>query len=67
MYTSFYELLLIKLREAQDTYNKRILSGKLIPEEYKELCGIVEGLKQAEKSVKNCYKSLYENTFKENA
>jgi phage portal protein BeeE len=60
---SFYERLLLSLRERQDAYAKVIVAGKLNSEEYKEMAGKFQGLREAEEEVKSLYVRMYENAM----
>ena len=61
MGVSFYEKLLMRLRERQDAYMSVVMGGKLTPEEYKEMTGKFQGLRESEDEVKNLYLRMYEN------
>lgn len=65
MQLSFYEQLILSLRERQNFYQDKILTGNLSFDEYKSMTGKLVGLQESEEVVMNTYKSLFENVIKE--
>jgi hypothetical protein len=57
---SAVEYLLDKYSEQRETVSGVILSGKLSPDEYKRLTGVLQGLEFAQNVVKDLAKRLIE-------
>jgi hypothetical protein len=64
MQTSFYERVLLEVRERQNSYQERIMTGSLSPDEYKMMAGKFLGLRESEDAVKEAYRSLFEDRIK---
>lgn len=59
--SSFYERVLYELRERQKVYEKIVLSGNLLFEDYKFGTGKIIGLMEAEDALKDAYKAMFAN------
>ena len=66
MVIDYIEHLLVRIREHQAVYAKRLLSGSFSSlEDYKCIYGKLAGLQESEEVVKKVYKDLYETGRKE--
>lgn len=61
---SFYERVLLSIRERETFYQDRILTGNLTFDEYKSMTGRLLGLQESEEAVKDAYKFMFEDTIK---
>lgn len=56
-YSNEYEYLIGKLTEQENVIAQHLVNGKVVAiEEYKRLCGFVEGLKYAKETIKDLQK-----------
>lgn len=62
---TFYERILLEIRERIHIYAENICAGRLELVEYKSMTGRMNGLKEAENIILKAYKDCFEKSFQE--
>lgn len=62
---TFYERILLEMRERIALYSNTVCGGGLTHDEYRTATGAIKGIKECENLVLKAYKDCFENTIKD--